>query len=124
AGTARRHVPTGGGAHPSPSSHTGPAGPDGAGPSQSAATGGPTVVGHSTGLPGPAPQPRGGGAVVSVTMDRGMVGGIAVRGRPPHPFPGREGSHTTAWAVDGDAVRRGVVGPPPGAAGARPRPRT
>src|SRR5262249_9979824 len=29
------------------------------------------------------------------------------------PFPGREGSHTTAWAVYGDAVRRGVVGRPP-----------
>jgi hypothetical protein len=40
----------------------------------------------------------------------GRITGIGVGGRPSKPFPGSEGSHTTAWAVLVDTVRRALVG--------------
>ncbi|MGI5241549.1 hypothetical protein [Dactylosporangium sp. CA-139066] len=36
--------------------------------------------------------------------------GIDMAGRPAHAFGTREGLHTTAWAVLGDAVRRRLIG--------------
>ncbi len=35
---------------------------------------------------------------------------VLIQGRPDHLFVGGEGSHTTAWAVYGDSVRRAIVG--------------
>src|SRR5262249_1281976 len=49
-------------------------------------------------------------AVVALTVSGGTVAGVSIAGRPAHSFSGTEGSHTTAWAVYGDAVRRSVVG--------------
>src|SRR5262249_21601346 len=64
------------------------------------------------------PVPGGRDAVVALTVSGGTVSGVAISGRPSHPFSGTEGSHTTAWAVYGDAVRRSVVGHPPNVAAA------
>jgi hypothetical protein len=55
-------------------------------------------------------------AAVKLTLDlddptQVTVASVAVSGRPtPHPFPGGEGRHTTAWAVFTDTVRRRMVG--------------
>src|SRR5262249_32147938 len=56
------------------------------------------------------------GAVVTVTLSGGVVSRVDIGGRPPDPFPGTEGSHTTAWVVYGDVVRRSVIGLTPDAA--------
>src|SRR5262249_13176131 len=112
------NMPARGGKQPASHPRTGTTGQQGTGPTQSAGTAGTTVAGPST-VAGQGSSERD--AVVAVTVEGGVVTRVAVGGRPFHPFRDREGSHTTAWVVYGDAVRRSVVGHPPSVAAANLR---
>ena len=45
-----------------------------------------------------------------IVADSGTVAEIRSAGRPPSPFPGTMGAHTTAWTVHVDRVRQLIVG--------------
>jgi hypothetical protein len=57
----------------------------------------------------PVPVQRDLSVVIDLTADA-KIEKVIIVGRPPHPFSGGEGSHTTSWAVYGDTVRRALVG--------------
>jgi hypothetical protein len=49
-------------------------------------------------------------AIQVVVGEQGKVAEVRAAGRPPSPFSGTQGAHTTAWTVHVDRVRRLVVG--------------
>jgi hypothetical protein len=53
---------------------------------------------------------KGALAIQVITDNKGLITELRSAGRPPSPFAGTMGAHTTAWAVHVDRVRQLIIG--------------